>query len=129
MPRAAIKRAAVPGDRQRPQIESLTLNGFRLVRAPGPADPTSAEHVFRVTHFPHGVESTMTVLIDPEAVARVTRLTHRELRPGGAFWREQAHRLLSSFLWSEGTPPENGRLTLRDVSRDDIDVAAAWTSD
>ena len=129
LPRTAIKRAAVPGDRQRPQIESLTLNGFRIVRAPGPTDPTSAEHVFRVMHFPHGVESTVTVLIDPEAVARVTRLTRRELRPGGAFWREQAHRLLSSVLWSEGTPPENGRLTLRDVSRDDIDVAAAWTAD
>jgi DNA-binding response OmpR family regulator len=129
LPRAATKRVAVPGDRQRPQIESLTLNGFRIVRAPDAADPASGEHVFRVTHFPHGVESTVTVLIDPEAVARVSRLTRRELRPGGAFWREQAHRLLSSFLWSEGKPPENGRLTLRDVSRDDIDVAAAWASD
>jgi DNA-binding response OmpR family regulator len=129
LPRAATKRAAVPGDRQRPQIESLTLNGFRIVRAPDAADPASGEHVFRVTHFLHGVVTTVTVLIDPEAVARVSRLARRELRPGGAFWREQAHRLLSSFLWSEGKPPENGRLTLRDVSRDDIDVAAAWASD
>jgi CheY-like chemotaxis protein len=129
LPRTPTTQAAVPGDRSRPQIESLTLNGFRIVQAPAPANPMAHEHVFRVTHFPHGAESTVTVVIDPEAVARVTRLTRRELQPGGAFWHEQAQRLLSSFLWSEGKPPEDDRLTLRDVSRDDIDAAAAWASD
>ena len=71
----------------------------------------------------------MTVTIDPEADARVARLTHRRLPPGGGFWRIQAERLLSSFLWSEGSPPENGRLTVSDVSREDLDIAVAWDSD
>jgi hypothetical protein len=69
------------------------------------------------------------VTIDPDIVARVARLSRRNLRPGGAFWREQAERLLSAFLWSEGKAPEEGRLTVRDVSREDLDVAAAWESD
>ena len=69
----------------------------------------------------------MTVAIDPEAVARVARLTRRQLQPGGAFWREQAERLLSAYLWSEGKVPENGRLTVHDVSREDLEVATAWT--
>ena len=71
----------------------------------------------------------MTVVIDPDAVARVGRLTHRALEPGGAFWRDQAERLLSAILWSEGKPPEDGRLVVRDVSREALDVAAVWALD
>ena len=112
-----------------PPIEVLTLNGFRFTRPPDSINPQSNAHVFRVTRFPDGVESTVTVTIDPEAVGRVSRLSRRELQPGGAFWRDQAQRRLSAFLWSEGKPPEDGRLVVHDVSREDLDVAAAWDSD
>ena len=115
--------------RCRPRIEVLTLNGFRFSRPPGPTDLQSNTHVFQLTHFPDGVESTVTAMIDPQAIGRVTRLTRRELRPGGAFWRDQAQRLLSAHLWSQGKPPVDGRLTVRDVSREDLDVAEAWDSD
>jgi len=72
------------------------------------------------------VEFPVTVTIDRDAVERVARLTHRRLEPGGAFWRLQAERLLSAFVWSEGKGPGDGRLTVRDVSREDLDVAARW---
>jgi hypothetical protein len=71
----------------------------------------------------------VTVAIDPEAVDRVARLTHRRLDPGGAFWRLQAERLLSAFIWTEGHGPADGRLTVRDISREDLDVAARWDQD
>ena len=121
--------AASGAERRLPQVETLTLNGFRLTRSRESIDPASSEHVFDVTHAPHATASVVTVSIDPEAVARVARLTRRQLQPGGAFWRDQAERLLAAFLWSEGKPPANGRLTVRDVSRDDLDVAAAWDLD
>jgi DNA-binding response OmpR family regulator len=122
-------RRPPPTARPTPHIEVLTLNGFRF-SAPEPSrDPTSNIHVFHVTHYPDGTESTVTVTIDPEAVARVARLTRRQLQPGGAFWRDQAQRLLSTVLWSEGKPPADGRLTVRDVSRTDLDVAAVWDAD
>ena len=57
------------------------------------------------------------------------RLSQRPLQPGGAFWRGHAERLLSAFLWTEGKAPENGRLVVHDVSREDIDIAAAWQAD
>jgi DNA-binding response OmpR family regulator len=126
--RTAVSRAAVRAG-ERPQIETLTLNAFRLARSADAINLASAEHVFQVTHVPDGKESMVTVVIDPEAVARISRLTRRQLQPGGAFWRDQAERLLSAILWSEGKAPESGRLTVRDVSRDDIDVAAAWPAD
>ena len=54
--------------------------------------------------------------------------THRQLMPGRSFWRGQAERLLSAYLWSEGRTPDSG-LTVHDISRDDIDTAAAWDLD
>ncbi len=128
-PRAPVKGTAAPPTHVRPRIETLTLNGFRLTPAPNPVDQVAQAHIFQVTHFPDRTESTVVVAIAPEAVARVARLTGRELRPGGAFWRDQAQRLLSAVLWTEGKPPVDGRLTVHDVSREDLDVAAVWTFD
>ena len=113
----------------KPQIETLTLNGFQILRSPEPPPPSSPEHAFRVRHVADGVEFTVTVAIDPEAVERVARLTHRRLEPGGAFWRVQAERLLSAYVWCEGQGPADGRLVVRDVSRDDLDLAARWEAD
>lgn len=121
------RRTQAEGDR--PPIEAVTLNGFGIIAAPAPTDAANGEHTFRVRHVAAGTESTVTVSIDPDAVARVTRLTRRTLQPNGAFWRGEAERLLLSFVWSEGRLPENGRLTVHDVSREDLDVAAAWQSD
>jgi len=112
-----------------PSVEAVTLNGFRILAAPVRTDAANGEHTFRVKHFAVGTESTVTVSIDPEAVDRVARLSRRSLKPNGAFWRLQAERLLAAFLWSEGRVPENGRLTVQDVSRDDLEVANAWQFD
>ena len=114
---------------QMPSIEAVTLNGFGIVAAPASTDAANGEHTFRVRHFAAGTESTVTVSIDPEGVARVARLSRRSFDPSGAFWRGQAERRLAAFLWSEGRMPENGRLTVQDLTRDDIDVAAAWQAD
>jgi DNA-binding response OmpR family regulator len=107
------------------EIAVLTLNGFQIFRSPGAARSPS-QHVFRVRHLGDNAEFDVTVAIDSEAVERVARLTHRRLEPGGAFWRAQAERLLSAYIWSEGKGPADGRLVVRDVSRDDLDVAARW---
>ena len=126
--RGAARRAP-QSDRERLPILAVTLNGFRIVAAPAATDAAKGEHTFRVKQFVTGAETTVTVSIDSEAVARVARLSRKSLQPSGAFWREQAERLLSDYLWSEGRMPENGRLIVQDVSRDDLDVAATWTFD
>jgi hypothetical protein len=123
-----LRRGARADASARPQIETLTLNGFQIFRS-SDAAPSSPEHAFRVRHVPDGVEFTVTVAIDPEAVERVARLTRRRLDPGGAFWHGQAERLLSAYVWCEGKEPAGGRLTVRDVSREDLDVAARWEDD
>jgi DNA-binding response OmpR family regulator len=124
-----LRRGSAPHTLVRPQIETLTLNGFQILRSSEAAPQSSSEHAFRVRHVADGAEFDVTVAIDSEAVERVARLTHRRLEPGGAFWRLQAERLLSAFVWSEGKGPAEGRLTVRDVSREDLDVAARWELD
>jgi CheY-like chemotaxis protein len=123
------RRSTMTARPSKPEIETITLNGFRIRSPDPPTPPTSFDHGFRVTHFPDPAEFTVTVTVDRECVERVARLTRRRLEPGGMFWRMQAERLLSAYLWSEGRTPENRRLVVRDVSRDDIDVAAAWEDD
>ena len=118
--RSAPPRASGPFD-----ITVLTMNGFQIHRAE-PAATGSSDHRFRVKHLADGTEFAVTVSIDPEAVERVARLTHRRLEPSGAFWCLQAERLLSAYVWSEGKGPADGRLIVRDLSREDLDVAARW---
>jgi DNA-binding response OmpR family regulator len=120
-PRVPLKSGAPAGV---PQVETLTLNGFRILRAGG----SGRLHTFEVTHFGDGTKSTATVAIDPEAIARVERLTGRKLDPGGAFWKGQAERLLSTHLWTEGHVPI-GLVTLYEISREDLDAVGAWTLD
>jgi hypothetical protein len=120
------RRGPAPAAPSSIDIAVLTLNGFQILRSPDASPPGSADHVFRVRHIADGAELTVTVTIDQEAVDRVVRLTHRRLEAGGSFWRLQAERLLSAYVWSEGRGPSDGRLTVRDVSREDLDVAARW---
>ena len=127
-PRTPVKHLGGVEEHPATDVEIVTLNGFRIVRPAATSNPAGGEHAFDVTHFPEGVTTRVVVQIDPEAAARVERLTHRQLKPGGAFWRGQAERLLSAYLWSEGRTPDSG-LTVLDISRDDIDVAAAWDLD
>jgi DNA-binding response OmpR family regulator len=119
--------APVGGPAGRPEVQILTLNGFQII-PPQARDRSTSQHVFLVKHFKDGSEASVTVAIDPEAVARVERLTLRRLEPGGTFWRGQAERLLSAYLWTEGKLPP-GALTVKDVSREDIDVATDWDAD
>jgi CheY-like chemotaxis protein len=128
-PARPLRPGATPRPSGTPQITTLTLNGFQILH-PAPATPaSSSEYQFRVKHFSDAAEFTVTVTIDPEAVDRVARLTRRRLGAGSTFWRVQAERLLSAFLWSEGKGPDTGRLTVHDVSREDLDVAARWEDD
>ena len=112
-----------------PPIQTVTLNGFEILGVAGQPDPASPDHTFRVKHFPDGAEATIVITIDPDVIARVDRLSQRHLPPGGRFWRSQAERLLSAYVWSEGKAPGPAELCVRDVSRDDIERVAAGLFD
>jgi DNA-binding response OmpR family regulator len=113
----------------KPAIQVLTLNGFQITLGSEGASASTAAHHFRVKRFADGADVNVTVTINPAAVSRVERLTRRRLEPGGAFWRRRAERLLSAYLWTEGRTPPGDQLTIDDVSREDLELAADWESD
>jgi DNA-binding response OmpR family regulator len=107
-------------------IETLTMNGFQIRYSGNNRDASgTVRHQFTVTRYPQQHEQTVNVAIDPEAAARVERLTKRDLPPDTGFWRQQAERLLAAYLWSEGSVPRADQLRVADVSRADMDLAAA----
>jgi DNA-binding response OmpR family regulator len=112
-------------------ITRLTLNGFRLWRAPevpGAQPAEAAKRLFIVQH-PHGWEQEIVVEINPAAVGFVEHATGRHLSVENPFWTWQAERVLNNYLWNEGKVPPGGRLTITEIDRDDVQVAARWEGD
>ena len=109
-----------------PDIQIITMNGFTILDS-NVVHPDPHERRFLV-RSPSGSEHEVLVQIDDEAVEFVERMTRRALPPGNSFWTTQAQRLLSDYLWKEGTVPPTRKLTVRDIDRDEIPVAARWHS-
>ncbi len=113
-----------------PPIVRLTMNGFRLWRAPetaGAQPPEPTQRLFIVQH-PDGLEQEVVIEIDQAAVGFVEHATGRRLPLENAVWTWQAERVLNNFLWQEGKAPPGGRLTIARIDRDDLQVATRWES-
>lgn len=112
---------------RRPRIETLTMNGFHIVRAfevsaQTPGKP--GEYQFIVQH-PKGDEQKVVVEISPEAVVILEKMTRRHLPITSSFWAGYAERSLATYLWDEGRIPSSG-LTITRVELKDVNVAARW---
>ena len=109
-----------------PLIQTLTMNGFTILEPEGSLHAPN-ERRFTVKS-PSGEVHEVLVQIGEEAVGYVERMTRRKLPAENSFWTVQAQRLLSDYLWTEGKVPPTRRLTIKDVDRDELPVAARWQS-
>lgn len=107
-----------------PLIQTITMNGFTVLEAEG-VRQSPDERRFTVKS-PDGDEHEVLVKIDGEAVGYVERMTRRRLPPESSFWTTQAARLLNDYLWREGKTPPTGKLTVKDIDRDELPIAARW---
>jgi len=103
----------------------VTLNGFTIfpttdIQGLAPRRPN--ERCF-IVQKPDGQKQQVVVEIDPEAISAVERVT-KDLPLGKAFWTEQAEQFLNDFIWNDGNPPANGRLTLKGVEPEVLQRAA-----
>ena len=107
-----------------PLIQIITMNGFTIL------DSEDARHEPNERRFvvksPTGREHEVLVQIDEEAVGYVERMTRRKLPAENSFWTSQAQRLLGDYLWKEGKVPPTRKLTIKDVDRDELPIAARW---
>jgi DNA-binding NtrC family response regulator len=113
-------RPEVPGI---PDIEMITMNGFRIVHA-GSSDRT---YTFRVFEGAAKSGAPVVVTITDEAAAAVERLLNRQFAPGSGYWEVLAEDLLAAYLWREQRLPVEP-LVIRDVSEADLKAAAFWPS-
>jgi DNA-binding response OmpR family regulator len=107
-----------------PLIQIITMNGFTIL------DSEDTRHEPNERRFvvksPTGSEHEVLVEIDEEAVGYVERMTRRRLPAENSFWTGQAQRLLGDYLWKEGKVPPTRKLTIKDVDRDELPIAARW---
>jgi DNA-binding response OmpR family regulator len=108
----------------KPLIQIITMNGFTILDSEG-ARQEPNERRF-IVKSPAGSEHEVLVQIDDEAVGYVERMTRRKLPHENSFWTTQAQRLLGDYLWKEGKVPPTRKLTIRDVDRDELPIAARW---
>jgi len=108
-----------------PLIQTVTMNGFTILED---TETTALEDQQR--HFivvsPNGERHDVVVEIQNEPIEYVQRITGRHLGPCNSFWTSQAQRLLSDFLWNEGTVPPMHRLVMKSLDPDRLPVAARW---
>ncbi len=121
--REAIALPDIQGSAE-PPIQIITMNGFTILDSEG-ARQEANERRF-IVKSPAGSEHEVLVQIDEEAVGYVERMTKRRLPLENSFWTSQAQRLLGDYLWKEGKVPPTRTLTIRDVDRDELPIAARW---
>jgi DNA-binding response OmpR family regulator len=128
--RKSLQNAATPYEEEsHPLIHTITMNGFEILRPDDLDDAVSTEpgeRVFRVKN-PRGWEREVVVEIPDEVVSYAERMTRRHLPADNSFWTQRAERALATYLWNEGRFPDH-RLRLNDLTAEELDVAARWTS-
>ena len=107
-----------------PLIQIITMNGFTILDSER-AQRAPYERRF-IVKSPTGGEHEVLVEIDEEAIGYVERMTRRKLPPENSFWTTQAQRVLGDYLWKEGKVPPTRKLTIIDVDRDELPIAARW---
>jgi Response regulator containing CheY-like receiver, AAA-type ATPase, and DNA-binding domains len=122
--RAGAATASLREESAKPLIQIITMNGFTILDSEdGREVPNERRFIVK---SPTGSEHEVLVEIDEEAVGYVERMTRRRLPAENSFWTNQAQRFLSDYLWNEGKVPPTRKLTIRDVDRDELPVAARW---
>jgi len=123
-PRASVPARTSAETSAEPLIQIITMNGFTILDSEG-ARREPDERRF-IVKSPTGSEHEVLVEIDGEAIGYVERMTRRKLPPENSFWTTQAQRVLGDYLWKEGKVPPTRKLTITDVDRDELPIAARW---
>jgi CheY-like chemotaxis protein len=104
---------AVEGPRP---FEVWTMNGFCAVHV-ADGEPPAEQH-FDVVRRDPPFERRVVVQFTPNVVAAASEEAGRLLDDDGAFWRRQAGLALTHYLWNNADAPPDGRLVVREPTRD-----------
>lgn len=109
-------------------IKYLTENGFSIIRLsdidPSVINPPT-ECRFLVQDE-HEVEREIKVNFSEDLMARIRIRRRGALSDKSMFWLVCAESHLATYLWETNDYPPDGRLTMNDLSPDELMLAIHW---
>ena len=109
-------------------IKYLTENGFSIIRL-SDIDP-SAINIPTECRFlvqgEHDVEREIKVNFSEGLIAQVRFRRRGELSDTSMFWLVCAESCLANYLWDKNDYPPDGRLTVTELSPDELMLAIHW---
>jgi hypothetical protein len=109
-------------------IEYLTANGFSIIRLSDIDESITArgsKHSF-VVRDPHGYEQEIAVDISDAAVAEIVGRSSGRLSLNSSYWICCAERHLANYLWESDDYPPEARLSVKELTLDDLNLARRW---
>lgn len=122
-PRTAPAASAKPTRPDRPDIETITMNGFRIVHEE--SDASQGIHRYKVFAGDSEAGTPVVVQISKEAMANVERMVGRRFDHTSGYWEVLAEDYLAAYLWNDQHVPTQP-LVLREVTADDLNNANFW---
>ena len=128
-----IENKVSPNTSVKPQrpIEFLTENGFSIIRLSDidkSISAVGATHEFLVRD-PHGYELHITVQISSDGIAEIGRRSRGRISNESSYWVSLAERHLATYLWENDDYPPDAKLTVNQLTLDDLDLAIRWDRD
>ena len=114
-------------ERCRP-IELITENAFSVVRVgecDAPRRAPGGRHVFMVRD-PQGCELEITVEIDKQVVNEVILRSRERISRESSYWICCAERHLAEYLYENDNYPPDGKLTVEQLTPEDLYLAIRW---
>jgi hypothetical protein len=130
---AMINKRAIPNSltKAQPPIELLTENGFSIIRLSDIDESISAAgttHQFLVRD-PDGYELRITVDVSDSAKEQIFRRSRDRISNDSSCWISCTERHLASYLWENDDYPPDAKLTVNQLTLDDLDLAIRWDRD
>ena len=109
-------------------IEYLTANGFSIIRLSDNDESITAggsKHFF-VVRDQQGSELEITVNISDAAVAEIVSRSSGRLSLDSSYWICCAERHLANYLCENDDYPPEARLSVEELTLDDLSLARRW---
>jgi len=114
-----------------PPIEYLTENGFSIIRLceiDKSISATGTNHQFLVLD-PNGYELQIAVDVSDSAIEQIVRRSRGRISNVSSYWISCTERHLATYLWENDDYPPDAKLTVNQLTLDDLDLAIRWDRD
>lgn len=117
-----------PVAQTKPPIKYLTENGFSIIRLSDIDQSVinTPEECRFLVQDERDVEREIKVNFSADLVARIRFRRRGELSDKSVFWLVCAESCLARYLWEENDYPPDDRLTMNELSPDELMLAIHW---